>query len=131
MDLAKWTVSGEDVISRSLGLAVCNSVVKMDELNISQDIPDADAVMAISIQPEDTIGIVGYIGPVISRLQGKKNQLVIFERDPSKGDNTYSENSQPELLPKCQVVFITSSTLLMALWRGCFLIARTHGMSLW
>lgn len=112
VDLAKWSVIGEDVISRSIGLAVCNSVVQIDELNIPQDISGVDAVMAVNIQPEDTIGIVGYIGPVISRLQEKKNQLLIFERDQGKGDNTYPEKSQSEFLPKCQVVFITSSTLI-------------------
>lgn len=112
VDIANWSVIGEDVISRSIGLAVCNSVVQLDELNIHQDLSGVDAVMAVSIQPEDTIGIVGYIGPVISRLQEKKNQLLIFERDQSKGDNTYPEKSQLEFLPKCQIVFITSSTLI-------------------
>lgn len=112
VDLAKWSVVGEDVISRSLGLAVCNSVAELDQLNPSEGMSDSDAAMAVSIQPEDTVGIVGYIGPVISRLQGKKNQLIIFERDQSKGGNTYSENLQPEFLPKCQIVFITSSTLI-------------------
>lgn len=112
VDLAKWSVIGEDVISRSLGLAASNSVAEIDQLNSSESMLDSDATMAVSIQPEDTIGIVGYIGPVISRLQGKKNQLLIFERDQGEGDNTYPEKSQSEFLPKCQVVFITSSTLI-------------------
>jgi uncharacterized protein (DUF4213/DUF364 family) len=111
-DIAKWVLNKDDVISRALGLAVCNSVAIREQSNLLQDIFDKDAALAVNILPEDTIGVIGYIGPVISRLKGKSNPLLIFERDQSMGSDSYSEELQPELLPKCQIVFITSSTLI-------------------
>lgn len=49
---------------------------------------------------------------VINRLQKQKDQLIIFERDAEKGDRVYPESAEPELLPDCHVVFVTSSTLI-------------------
>jgi len=111
-EIAQWAVQGKNVICSALGLAALNSVAEFDKLEQYSNPQGADAVFAVDIKPEDTIGIIGHIGPVVSRLQDKKNQMLIFERDENMGDDTYPESAQPELLPKCQVVFVTSSTLI-------------------
>lgn len=111
-EIAQWAVQGKNVICRAIGLAVLNSVAEFEKLEQPSNPQGADAVFAVEIKPEDTIGIIGHIGPVISRLQEKKNQMLIFERDESMGENTYPESAQPDLLRKCQVVFVTSSTLI-------------------
>ncbi|MDD3168036.1 MAG: DUF364 domain-containing protein [Eubacteriales bacterium] len=111
-EIAQWAVQGKNVITGAMGLAVLNAVAEFDKLEQYSNPQGADAVFSVDIEPEDTIGIIGRIGPVISRLQEKKNRMLIFERDESKGENIYPESAQPELLPKCQVVFVTSSTLI-------------------
>jgi uncharacterized protein (DUF4213/DUF364 family) len=112
-EIALWAVEGKNVIRNALGLAVLNSVADFEGLKQINSSQDADAVFSVDIRPEDTIGIIGHIGPVINRLAGRKNQIFIFERDESKGNaETYPESAQPDFLPKCQVVFITSSTLI-------------------
>lgn len=112
-DAAAWAVEGNNVISRALGLGVLNSVACPEVRKSDTDLQDSDAVFAAEIRPEDTIGIIGHIGPVISRLQGRPNRILIFERNESKGAaGTYPESAEPELLPDCQVVFITSSSLI-------------------
>ncbi|MDD4122272.1 MAG: DUF364 domain-containing protein [Eubacteriales bacterium] len=106
-------VEGKNVIRNALGLAVLNSVADFESLEQINSSQDADAVFSVDIRPEDTIGIIGHIGPVINKLAGRKNRILIFERDESKGTaETYPESAQSDLLPKCQVVFITSSTLI-------------------
>lgn len=111
-EMAVWAVSGKDVISRALGLAVCNAVAKPGQKNQIQKLQDADAALAVNILPGERIGVIGYIGPVIARLRGMENELLIFEKDLGKGGDAYPESSQAELLPDCQLVFITSSTLI-------------------
>ena len=112
-EIALWAVEGKNVIRNALGLSVLNSVADFESLRQINSSQDADAVFSVDIKPEDTIGIIGHIGPVINRLAGRKNRILIFERDESMGTaETYPERAQPDLLPKCQVVFITSSTLI-------------------
>jgi len=112
-EIARWAVDGDNVISRAMGLAILNSAADFERLEEKNLPKDSDAVFAADIHPRDKIGIVGQIGPVISRLQDKDNELFVFEREegnPMKG--IYPESAQPDLLPQCQVVFITSSTLI-------------------
>ena len=111
-EVGKWAIAGEDVISRALGLAVLNSAVDMDTLSRFQGEEGQDAVDSVDLQPGETVGIIGRIGPVISRLKGRENQLLIFERDANKSDGIYPESLQYELLPRCQIVFITSSAII-------------------
>ena len=74
---------------------------------------DPAAFFSVQIGDEDRIGIVVHIGPVVNRLAGRKNQVYIFERDKTgMNTNIFPESSQAELLPECQLVFITSSSLI-------------------
>lgn len=111
-EIAKWAVEGNNVIRSALGLAVLNSAAKFEQLKRIDQPQGADAVFSVEIQPKDCIGIIGHIGPVISRLQDRDNEIMVFERNKDKVGQNYPESAQPELLPKCQVVFATSATLI-------------------
>ncbi|MCG9968669.1 DUF364 domain-containing protein [Pelotomaculum terephthalicicum JT] len=111
-EIAGWALKGKNVIASSMGLAVLNSVAEFDKLELLNNTSGVDAVFSIEVQPTDTVGIIGHIGPVISRLKGKMEKLYIFERGMDIPEQVYPESSQPELLPDCQVVFISSSSLL-------------------
>lgn len=111
-EIAEWAAEDKNVIRSALGLAVLNSAAAFDKLEHFNPLQGPDAVFSVDIQPEDTIGVIGHIGPVITRLQDKPNKILIFERDANMGENTYPESMQPELLPKCQIVFVTSSTMI-------------------
>jgi len=111
-EIAGWALKGENVIASSMGLAVLNSVAEFDKLELLNNTPGVDAVFSVEVQPTDTVGIIGHIGPVISGLKGKVGKLYIFERGMTIPEQVYPESSQPELLPDCQVVFISSSSLI-------------------
>ncbi len=111
-EIAKWALQGKGVIAKAMGLAVLNSVADFDNLEQDNNPDDPDAVFSVEIRPADTIGIIGHIGPVISRLNGKVNRMIIFERGETTTSRIYPESAQPELLPECQVVFITSASLI-------------------
>lgn len=111
-EVAIWAVENKNVISSALGLAVLNSVAEFDEFINDGEDKDSDAAFSIKVTDEDTVGIIGNIGPVVSNLRGKVKEMFIFERGDKSENGLYPENRQSELLPECQVVFITSSTLI-------------------
>lgn len=111
-EIAKWALQGKNVIASAMGLAVLNSVAEFDKLEQDYKSNDSDAVFSVKIQPTDTIGIIGQIGPVISRLNNKVKRMIIFERGEITNNQVYSDSKQPELLPECQVVFVTSASLI-------------------
>lgn len=111
-EVALWALKSNNVIAVAMGLAVLNAVAEFDTLEQMNDLDNQDAVFSVEIRPTDTIGVIGHIGPVIARLNGKVERLLIFERGEDTSDSVCPESSQPELLPECQVVFVTSSTLI-------------------
>lgn len=111
-EIAGWALQGKNVIAVAMGLAVLNSVAEFDKLERANNPYGADAIFAAEIQPTDTIGIVGHIGPLIANLTGKVKRLFIFERGESAAGQIYPETAQPEILPECQVVFISSTSLI-------------------
>ena len=118
-EVAKWALQHDNVISSALGLAVLNAVAPFEQIEaehnqqgITDTHNDFDAVFSVEIQPEDTIGVIGHIGPVIMRLTGKVKRMIVFERGEKIAPPDFPESKQPELLPQCQVVFVTSASLI-------------------
>jgi len=112
-EVAQWAIDGKNPLRNAMGLAVLNAAADFENLQQIHPSQDADAVFSIEIRESDSIGIIGHIGPVINRLSNKNNPLFIFERDAAKETpGVYPESAQPDLLPKCQVIFVTSSTLI-------------------
>lgn len=111
-EVARWALKNNNVLTTALGLAVLNAVAEFDILELDKDSNNSDAVFSVAINPTDTVGVIGHIGPVISKLKGKVKQTIIFERGDNLPASVYNESRQPELLPECQLVFVTSSTLI-------------------
>ena len=110
--IAKWALEGRNVVMVAVGLAVLNAVAQFDALTQLESPQGADALFSVKIQPGDTVGIIGHIGPLIANLKGKVSRLLIFERGENTDIHVCPESDEPELLPECQVVFISSTTLI-------------------
>ena len=111
-EVAGWALTGNSVVAVAMGLAVLNSAAAFDKLDEYINPHGTDAEFAAEIMPGDTVGIVGHIGPLVARLKNKVQRLLIFERGEDTTGSVYPESAQPELLPECQVVFISSTTLI-------------------
>jgi len=111
-EIAGWVLHRDNVIDVAAGLAVLNSVAKLDNPEPEENDNPADAAFAAEILPDDKVGVIGHIGPVIANLQGKVRCLMVFERSDCADGTVYPETLQPELLPECQVVFISSTSLI-------------------
>lgn len=111
-EVGRWALEGKNVLAVAMGLAVLNSVAEIEKLEQIASSPEADAVFSVDVRPTDTVGVVGHIGPVITNMQNRAAQLYVFERGEDTPEGVYPESAEPELLPKCQVVFISSTSLI-------------------
>lgn len=105
-DLARKLVEPKSTLERALGLAVCGAVAEPDP---SLALEDPDAGATVPIRPTDTVGLIGFIPSLARRAEAESARLIVFDRSEKEG--VYPEERQAELLPACDVVFITGSAL--------------------
>ncbi len=91
-----------DPLDSALGLAVVNAVLGEGAR------PSPDPVEAMGVRREEVVGVVGYIGPLIRALEGRAQEVLVFERDPSRPGVLPDWAVEAEL-PRCDVVFITGT----------------------
>lgn len=118
-DLAAAMLEGANPLHAAAGVAVCNAVADYDALASRV----SDATGAFDVRPGDTVGMVGNIGPVARQLRPRARRLIIFDKGQPEG--AYPEAEQERLLPECDLVVVTGSTLL----NGTFdqVLARCRG----
>jgi len=91
---------------RAIGVAVCNAVADYDSLSTKV----LDAADVLDARPSDVVGMIGNIKPIAQQLEPKVSRLIIFDRGNPEG--VYPEEQQEELLPLCDLIILTSSSLL-------------------
>ena len=72
----------------------------------------ADGLELLDANAEDEIGMVGFFGPLVQPLKKRCKALHIFERVPDRGQGVLPEETQAEVLPRCQVAIVTATSLL-------------------
>ena len=108
-EMAAWAfTSTANPLLTSLGVAVLNCVV--DPAAIERRSRDT---LAELISPEDQIGMVGYIEPMVKFLKSRTaKQLIIFDRSKEQLGDVFPESRQHELLPQCDILLVTGTTTL-------------------
>ena len=99
-------VHSENLLEGTLGLAAINSTIEIDSALCSQE--NAFETI-VKFGQNKNIGIIGHF-PFVSRLKDIAENLWVLELVPRPGDMP-AENAS-ELLPKCDVVGITATTLI-------------------
>jgi uncharacterized protein (DUF4213/DUF364 family) len=95
-------------IEAAVALATSNALSNV----LSGGMLHGDALDHLYVGPEDTVGMVGYFGPVLPRLEERTRRILIFEQIRDKADGLLSEEEAYRLLPQCQVAMITSTAIL-------------------
>ena len=92
----------------TVALATVNALLN----NRKQDWLFGDILSIISPGPEDEVAMVGYFEPLARKLTGRVKALWIFEKGERQRPGLLSEAEMPEYLPRADLIFITSVTLI-------------------
>lgn len=110
-EVGRWFVNGADDIQRAIGGAVLNAAGNALQL---ADRDSKERPFDLELNPGDTVGMVGRIPPVAMRLQSMGCKTVIFDKGKcahgNLEDQVWPMERQAEMLPKCDVVFLSGTT---------------------
>jgi uncharacterized protein (DUF4213/DUF364 family) len=105
-EVAAWA-NALDAVTAAVGVATLNALIEPPAGAL-----EADARELIRIGPNDVVGMVGYFGPLINFLRERTARLHIFERRSATDPDVHPAWTTPMLLPECDVVVITSASLV-------------------
>jgi uncharacterized protein (DUF4213/DUF364 family) len=105
-ELATWAKS-IDPLEAAVGLATLNALIEAPPTAMN-----ADLLTELNVFPDDAVGMVGAFGPFIEPLRSRSKVLHVFERRPEGRSGVLPESAANEILPNCQVVILTATTLL-------------------
>jgi uncharacterized protein (DUF4213/DUF364 family) len=105
-ELAEWAKSA-DAISAAVGLATLNAIIEPPAGAF-----EADLMETLPVGPDDIVGMVGYFTRLVDPLRSRAGALYVFERRPEDGSGLLPESATITLLPQCQIVILSATTLL-------------------
>lgn len=105
-ELIPWMKS-LDVTACAVGLATLNALIPPPAEAVESDILDL-----IFVGPEDTVGMIGYFGPLVEPLKKRARAFHVFERKPDPKWEILPESDAQNLLPQCSIVILSATTIL-------------------
>jgi len=105
-ELVPW-IKTQDVTACAVGLAAVNAVVAVPKTAVESDIADL-----LPVESGDSVGMIGYFGPLVKPLKERVRDLSIFERRPNPEYGILPESAARDILPTCQVVIMTATAIL-------------------
>ena len=106
LELAEY-IKSPDSTACAIGLAAINAAVDPPADAVESDILDL-----LPLRPEDSVGMIGYFGPLVDPIKGQVKNLHIFERRPLPELGVLPDTVAGDFLPGCQVVILSATTLL-------------------
>lgn len=111
-EVAAWLLEKDDNVGRSVGSAVLSAASR--QLTIPDD-NNPEKMFGLDFTAQDTVGMIGLIGPVAQALKKRVKELIIFDEGVSVfGGNVIVQpmERQAELLPRCNKLIITGSSTI-------------------
>jgi uncharacterized protein (DUF4213/DUF364 family) len=105
-ELISW-IKQSDVTACAVGLATANALIDIPHGAAKSDILDL-----LPVGSEDTVGMIGYFGPLVGPIRKRGRILHIFERKPIPDLGILPDSAAVDLLPQCQVVVLSATTIL-------------------
>lgn len=106
-ELIPWAKSRNRLMA-AIGLATINAVLNSPHVNWDT----GNIISALDVNPSDTFGMVGAFRPILNVIKNKTSNIFVFEQVATKMNGVYPEDSIPSLLPKCDVVVITATSII-------------------
>jgi uncharacterized protein len=96
-------------LARAVGLATANAILAaLPRPVASQD----EVIDSLNIKDSDHVAMVGYFGPIVSKLHKSGCRLDIVEMNPDRGEDTLTPQQGKKALASCTVAIITGVTLI-------------------
>jgi len=108
-ELLCWAVCGRDDLQRTIGNAVLNALSLEQGL---QDCPQESGPFGLQITEGMKVGMIGMIRPAVMMLEPYHCEFVIFDRAREGNPAIYPTERQAELLPQCDIVFLSGTTTI-------------------
>jgi uncharacterized protein (DUF4213/DUF364 family) len=107
-DIVNFSLS-ENLLESSIGIATVNALVNKHIDNVIE----GDILEVVKPHKEDTVGMVGFFGPLIDPLKKSVKKVHIFEEKniPDYSDVNPKEKI-PEILPHCSFIIVSATTLI-------------------
>jgi hypothetical protein len=105
-ELARWAHL-PDPLAAATGLATLNALAGRPP-----GAADTGFLTALGCRPEDEAGMVGYFGPLVQPLRSRCRVLHVLDRHPEREAGILAEQAADEVLPRCDVVILTATTLI-------------------
>ena len=125
VEVGRWFVTGTDDLQRALGATVLTAVSQYETL---EDQGDREHPFGLTISPSDTIGMVGNIRPVLRQLKPIDCRTFVFDKGKCANGNPaekiFPMEDQPRLLPECDIVFLSGTTMINGTAAELFSLCR-------
>ncbi len=113
-ELAK-RFSSSDILDKTLGLGAINAISQLifRKANFSFDYT-TDSMGLLNLSPGDVVGMVGFFGRLIKKIERFDLKLVIIEKKEEfvKKSNNWEVTMDPKRLKQCNKILCTSTTVL-------------------
>lgn len=112
--VAQMAVRDTDNAQRGTGMAVLTAGSRQLSL---PDEPSTHSVFGIDLKATDTVGMIGLIPPIAKRIWTSGHRLIVFDQDISRYGSSQADLVRPmaeqaQLLPTCDVVILSGTTLI-------------------
>lgn len=108
IEMARWALEPkEHILKRTLGMAAINACSYAQDLSGAESM---DAAAFAELRQTDTVGVIGWMRHLVTAVEARVNKVIVY--DNGEQDNVYAPKTQDELLPHCEVVFITGTTFV-------------------
>ncbi|MGI6712395.1 MAG: Rossmann-like domain-containing protein [Bacillota bacterium] len=109
VEVAQWAVTEKNILKKALGFAALSAGCR-NHYHHLQKIENVDYLA--QVKETDVVGMIGYIGPIITALAGKTKDFIIFDKGKQNRCGVLSQDLQVNLLPTCDVVFISGTSFI-------------------
>jgi len=105
-ELLAYLTNARNSVEKALGLATANAI-----LSALAPYEESDTLTLMKLSPKDHVVMIGFFGPLVSRIKQTGAQLTIIEKNKDL-PQVVSFNSRGDILKTCTVAIITATSIL-------------------
>jgi len=111
----------DNLSASSVGIATINALVNHKIENAIE----GDILKVMDTHKSDTVGMIGFFGPLIDPLKKSVKKVYIFEeKGISTHPDVYPSEKTTEILPQCDVIIVSATTLINKTIDSLFSLAK-------